>query len=122
MTCSLFHGLRLIKSERDEYRVVLFSDIGSDTLLLHPDTFIRAQVLPNCLRLIRELVDQGGGFAMIGGYMSSAGFEGRAHCHGTPIEEILPVEIAPNVSHPILLGLEDSWPATTWVQSTQSEN
>jgi len=109
------------------YGLILFSDVGSDTLLLHPDTFLHAQVLPNRLRLVKQFVDQGGGFAMIGGYMSFGGFEGKAHYHGTPIEEILPVEIYPyddrvetpegirpsvtDSSHPILAGLGDDWPS-----------
>ena len=109
-----------------DYDVILFSDIGADTLLLHPDTFLKSQVLPNRLRLIQQYVNQGGGFAMIGGYMSFGGFEGKAHYHATPIEEILPVEIAPyddrveapegiqpvptKPIHPIIRGVTGQWP------------
>lgn len=108
------------------YAVVLFSDVGSDTLLLHPDTFLHSQVRANRLHLVRQYVAQGGGFAMIGGYMSFGGFEGKAHYHGTAIEEILPVEIAPyddrvetpegicpdiiDAGHPILHGVKSPWP------------
>ncbi len=108
------------------YRVILFSDVGSDTLLLHPDTFLRSQARPNRLHLVQQYVEQGGGFAMIGGYMSFGGFEGKAHYHATAIEEILPVEIGPyddrvetpegicpvmaTADHPILKGVESPWP------------
>lgn len=113
-------------SELRQFDVVLFSDIGSDTLLLHPDTFLRSQYRPNRLALVHEFVQQGGGFAMLGGYMSFGGFEGKAHYHGTAIEEILPVEIFPyddrvetpegirpvatGEAHPILHGIQDPWP------------
>lgn len=108
------------------YDVVLFSDIGSDTLLLHPDTFLHLKATPNRLRLVQEYVEQGGGFGMIGGYMSFGGYEGKAHYHGSAIEEILPTEIAPyddrietpegirpvilDKAHPILAGIEEPWP------------
>lgn len=112
--------------ELHAYRVILFSDIGSDTLLLHPDTFLRSRSRPNRLHLVRQFVEQGGGFAMLGGYMSFGGFEGKAHYHGTAIEQILPVAIAPyddrvetpegisptptGQAHPILAGIEMPWP------------
>jgi uncharacterized membrane protein len=109
-----------------QYQVVLFSDIGADTLLLHPDTFLRFLPRPNRLLLIQQFVKQGGGFGMIGGYMSFAGIGGRAHYHRTPIEEILPVSILPyddrvetpqgispeviNANHPILSEVQGEWP------------
>jgi len=77
----------------EKYDVVLLSDIGSDTLLLHPDTFVNSTRTPDRLRLIRDYVKNGGGFAMIGGYLSFQGYGGYAHYHFTPIEEILPIEM-----------------------------
>ena len=32
---------------------------------------------------------------MAGGYLSFAGFEGKAHYHGTAVEDVLPVDILP---------------------------
>jgi uncharacterized membrane protein len=109
------------------YSVILFSDIGSDTLLLHPDTFLRSIARPNRLRVLQEYVWGGGGFGMLGGYMSFGGFEGKAHYHRTPVEEILPVEIVPyddrvetpegiqpqilDDDHPILADIAGPWPA-----------
>jgi uncharacterized membrane protein len=112
--------------ELQQYQVVLFSDIGSDTLNLHPDTFLRSKFLPNRLRLVLEYVEKGGGFGMLGGYMSFGGYEGKAHYHDSPIEEILPVHVAPyddrmetpegirpsivDPNHPILQGISEPWP------------
>ncbi len=109
-----------------EYDVVVLSDIGADTLLLHPDTFVRGQRTPNRLAMIDEWVCSGGGFLMIGGYMSFAGFEGKGRYHATPVQTCLPVEIHgyddraerpegvhPHVEvpdHPVLDGLSDAWP------------
>jgi uncharacterized membrane protein len=63
---------------------------------------------------------------MVGGYLSFQGINGSARYHGTPIEEILPVEIHPyddrvevpegftpgirKKDHPILEGLTGRWP------------
>lgn len=108
------------------YEVVMLSDIGTNTLLLHPDTFERSVSLPNRLALLREYVAGGGGLLMIGGYMTFQGIDGRARYHGTPVEEALPVEILPGDDrveapegcrpmvhtgdHPIVSGLPAQWP------------
>jgi uncharacterized membrane protein len=109
-----------------QYDVILLSDIGANTLLLHPDTWLRGQSTPNRLRLLSEWVQRGGGLAMCGGYYSFAGIYGAAKYYRTPIEEILPVSLLtfddrvetpegaqPEVieaQHPILQGLGTSWP------------
>ena len=77
------------------YDVVVLSDIGSNTLLLHPDTWIKSQRTPNRLNLIRDFVRAGGGLMMVGGYYSFQGINGGARYHGTAIEEVLPVDIEP---------------------------
>ena len=112
--------------ELDAYDVVILSDIGADTLLLHPDTFRHGLRTPNRLKVLRDWVKDGGGFVMIGGYMSYSGFEGKAGYNGTQIEECLPVEMLgfddrvecpegriPSVvagDHPILADIPTSWP------------
>ncbi len=109
-----------------DYDVVILSDIGADTLLLHPDTFVRGERTPNRLAVIDEWVRLGGGLLMVGGYMSFSGFEGKGRYHATPVEECLPVEIRgyddraerpegvhPRVEagqHPVLNGLAGPWP------------
>ena len=56
----------------NEYDAVILSDIGSNTLLLSPDTFYRGQRSPNKLQALADYAEQGGGVAMIGGYLSFA--------------------------------------------------
>ncbi len=107
-----------------QYDVVILSDIGSNTMLLHPDYLNRTV---NSLSLIRDYVEAGGGFVMIGGYFSFTGFQAKARFKDTPIEELLPVtmqpyddrveipeginlELKPDVSHPIVDGLPRQWP------------
>ena len=109
------------------YDVIVLSDIGADSLLLHPDTFLRGQRTPNRLKLIAERIEAGGGFLMVGGYLSFQGINGSARYRGTPIERILPVTmlavddrvevpegfepvVAGADGHPVLAGLEGPWP------------
>jgi uncharacterized membrane protein len=108
------------------YDAVILSDIGANTLLLHPDTWIRSRPTPNRLKLIKSYVEQGGGLLMVGGYMSFQGINGSARYRGTPVEEVLPVEIhayddrveAPEgfmpviklKEHDILKGIRGPWP------------
>jgi uncharacterized membrane protein len=107
------------------YDAILFSDVGADTLLLHPET-MQSKIRPNPLRAVEQYVARGGGFAMIGGWMSFGGFAGHGRYHRTPVEEALPVRIAPwddrvetpegvrpsatDVGHPILDGIDGEWP------------
>lgn len=108
------------------YDCVILSDIGANTLLIHPDTFTRFKSLPNRLVALKDYVAAGGGLIMVGGYMTFQGIEGKARYHGTPVEEALPVTIsasddrqetpqgvAPEVTmadHPIVRGLPAEWP------------
>jgi uncharacterized membrane protein len=111
--------------EMSQFDVILFSDIGADTLLLHPDTLTRSLRTPNRLRVLAEYVEAGGGFAMIGGWMSFAGFAGQARYYSTAVEGILPVSISafddrvetpegvvPEMvtEHEILAGIPNRWP------------
>src|SRR5687768_9384101 len=112
--------------ELSTYDVVVLSDIGANSLLLHPDTFVRGQRTVNRLRLIAEWVELGGGFMMIGGYYSFQGINGSARYARTPIEAILPVSMLSgddrvevpegfypsrtNKDHAVLNGLDGAWP------------
>lgn len=105
---------------------VMLSDIGANTLLLHPETFTKSKVLPNRLHAIRDYVLSGGGLVMIGGYMTFQGVEAKAQYAGSAVEDVLPVTIdrwddrveAPqgaspalaDPSHPIVAGLGGDWP------------
>lgn len=109
------------------YDAIILSDIGANTLLLHPDTWVHSKPTPNRLKLIRTYVERGGGLMMIGGYFSFQGINGGARYRGTPIADVLPVEILPyddrvevpegftpaitNGRHPILQGFRGTWPS-----------
>jgi uncharacterized membrane protein len=109
-----------------EYDCVVISDVGANTLLIHPDTFTRFKTLPNRLQAVRDYVAKGGGLIMVGGYLTFQGIEAKARYHDTPIEEALPVMIeagddrretpegvTPKVTapdHPIVSGLSQPWP------------
>lgn len=108
------------------FDVVILSDIGANTLLLHPETWLHGRPMPNRLRLLRDWVADGGGLAMAGGYYSFQGIYGAARYRGTPVEEALPVTISPwddrvevpeglqaeivQAGHPLLDGVEEPWP------------
>ena len=59
------------------YGCVILSDIGANTLLLHPDTFVRSKPLPNRLDAIRDYVRRGGGLIMVGGYLTFQGIDAQ---------------------------------------------
>ncbi|SDZ57162.1 Uncharacterized membrane protein [Jannaschia faecimaris] len=108
------------------YDVIILSDIGANSLLLHPDVWLRGDRVPNRLKLLQEWTAQGGGLIMIGGYLSFQGIDGRARWHKTPVEAALPVACLPTddrveipegatpivdaADHPILRGVPDDWP------------
>lgn len=112
--------------ELNRYHVVILSDIGSNTLLLSNSTFSKSELAVNRLNLIKEYVSFGGGFAMVGGYMSFQGIDAKAKYKDTAIEEILPVTMHPfddrfeapeglhihivSPEHPILEGIHGAWP------------
>jgi uncharacterized membrane protein len=110
------------------YGAVILSDIGANTLLLHPDTFERSVPLPDRLAAIRDFVAGGGGLVMVGGYLTFQGIDAKARYAGTPVEAALPVTLLPgddrveapagvlpavrDAAHPIVAGLAgEPWPA-----------
>lgn len=108
------------------YDAVVLSDIGSNSLLLHPDVWLRGRPTPNRLKLLRSYVEAGGGLMMIGGYLTFQGIDGKARWRGTPVEDVLPVTCLPyddrievpegfsavlnTTDHEIMKGLEGEWP------------
>jgi uncharacterized membrane protein len=109
------------------YDVVILSDIGANSLLLSPATFVRSESAPNRLALLRDWVNWGGGLVMVGGYLTFQGIDGKGRYAGTAVEEVLPVTIHPYddrieapegaapvltaVDHPLTAGLPTRWPA-----------
>ena len=124
--------------ELQKYDIVLVSDVGANTFLLHPDTFFSSKPTVNRLQLIKEFVEQGGAFGMIGGYMTFMGIEGKGHYKGTPLEEILPVMMKEqddrmevpqgfrpclaDVSNPVLSGLDGEWPYLLGYNQTKAKD
>ena len=110
-----------------DYRAVILSDIGANSILLAPQTFEQSRPAPDRLAVVEEYVRNGGGLLMIGGYLSFAGIEGKARYHGTPVEAALPVRISSvddrvecpqgvvpeplATGHPVLHGVPEPWPA-----------
>jgi uncharacterized membrane protein len=120
-------GLPFTAEALDAYDAIILSDIGSNSLLLHPDVWLHGKPVPNRLKLIREWTRRGGGLAMMGGYLTFQGIDGRGRWFRTPVEDALPVTLLPHddrleipegfradvvgpADHPILNGLEGEWP------------
>lgn len=116
----------LTMPDLNQYDVVILSDVGANTLLLHPDTWLHGKSVPNRLHLLADWVKDGGALIMCGGYYSFAGIYGAAKYYRTVMEDILPVNIYPFddrvecpegfhaevllPSHPLVKGMEDQWP------------
>lgn len=111
-----------------EYDVIILSDVGANTLLLPPATWLQSKRSPNRLKALRQYVEEGGALIMIGGYLSFQGINGAARYHRTSVEDALPVTmrsvddrlelpegIVPEVvtesaEHPALSGLSGPLP------------
>ncbi len=109
-----------------KYSVCVLSDIGSNSLLLHPQVFEEGRPFPNRLDVIRDWVSAGGALLMVGGYLSFQGIQGMANYRNTVLADVLPVEMElgddrqecpegaiPRIvdsSHPVVDGLEAEWP------------
>lgn len=78
--------------ELKKFDVIVLSDVGSDTLLLYSEIMMGKRGVDR-LKILRDYVHEGGGFLMCGGYSSFAGYRGSGRYGGTPIEELLPVQI-----------------------------
>lgn len=116
----------LTLEELAAYDVVILSDIGANTLLLHPDVWLRGERVPNRIKLLADWTEQGGGLIMIGGYFSFQGIDGKARWHNTAVEQALPVTcltcddrveipegctpVVNDADHPILQGIGGDWP------------
>lgn len=78
----------------DQFDAIVISDVGSNTFLLTPAVFSRSEREPDRLQLIADYVRRGGGFAMIGGYMSFGGIDGKARYGATALADVLAVSVA----------------------------
>ena len=116
--------------ELKAYDVVIFSDVGYNSLIFYPGLTPPYQypLGPDRIGMVRSFVEQGGGFLMVGGYLSFAGVNAIARWSGTDIETLLPVSIARHddraevvqgfrfqidlPEHPIVAGLP--WQSADW--------
>lgn len=80
-------------TDLNQYNCVIISDIGSNTFLLQNSTFYNLKIVPNALQTIKDYVAKGGGFFMIGGYLSFMGIEGKANYKNTILDEVFPVQM-----------------------------
>ncbi len=108
-----------------EYSAVILSDVGANTLMMTTRSFRSSLPAPDRCRAIREYVENGGGFIMVGGFMSFTGIEGKARYGVTPVADILPVRLLPyddrvevssgayphilRPEHPVLKNMPDRW-------------
>ena len=76
-----------------EYSTVILSDIGANTLLLTPTTWLHARPSVNKLDVIAEYVKRGGGLVMVGGYLTFTGIEAKGCWKDTVVEACLPVRL-----------------------------
>lgn len=105
-----------------EYDALIVSDLSRGTLTPHfyPDAIPG----PNKLRIVKDFVEAGGGLLYCGGWMTFQGYKGAGNWQGTPVEEVLPVEIQPvfddrverpegaettllDTDHPVVAELDD---------------
>lgn len=113
-------------AELSRYDCVILSDIGSNTLLLPPQTFKEGKRMPNRCTLLRDWVRAGGALLMVGGYLTFSGIDGKGRWGATDVQEVLPVTLSPyddrrehpegivpavtDPAHPVLAGLPQDWP------------
>lgn len=119
-------GFAFARAGLDQYKAIILSDIGASTLLLPPSVWLHGKPTANRLKLLAEWTRDGGGLAMIGGYLSFQGIDGRARWRRTPVEAALPVTCLPyddrleipegfvadivDPGHPVMAGLGADWP------------
>lgn len=76
-----------------QYSTIILSDIGANTLLLHPRTWLHSESTPNKLHAIADYVKGGGGLIMVGGYLTFTGIEAKGCWKDTVVEACLPVRL-----------------------------
>ena len=76
-----------------KYSTVILSDIGANTLLLHPRTWLQSERSVNKLDVIADYVKSGGGLIMVGGYLTFTGIEAKGCWKDTVVEACLPVRL-----------------------------
>ncbi len=78
----------------EQYSTIILSDIGANTLLLPPQTWLRSERAINRLDVIADYVKAGGGLIMVGGYLTFSGIEAKGCWKDTVVEACLPVRLS----------------------------
>lgn len=79
-----------------QYDVLILSDVSHDGIVLYEDTPVPDKPQgPNRLKEIVRYVENGGGLVFCGGWFTYQGHYGKGRWYGTPVAEILPLEILP---------------------------
>lgn len=73
------------------YDVIILSDIGANSFVLPPETWLGGRPSDNPLVSLAEWTRAGGGLMMAGGYLSFQGFQARANFARSPLADVLPV-------------------------------
>lgn len=73
------------------YDAVVISDIGYNSFVLPPETWLDGRRSGNPLLALAEWTRAGGGLMMAGGYLSFQGFQARANFVRSPLADVLPV-------------------------------
>lgn len=82
--------------------IILFADVETKCLMLHPDFFNRAKwgdkpvTFPDRFDLLRQWVERGGHFHMNGGWLSFSGELGKGGWGRSRFHKTLPVECLPH--------------------------
>lgn len=86
-----------MQEDLEEYDCLIVSDVGYNNLSFQPGNIppFRIPMGPDRVSAISDYVLGGGGFLMVGGWLSFSGIQGKGLYGGTAIEEILPVTCEP---------------------------
>lgn len=76
-----------------QYDCVIVSDVGYNNIVFQPGNIppFRMPMGPDRVSALYNYVKNGGGFMMIGGWLSFSGLNGKGIYNGTKIEEVMPV-------------------------------
>ena len=122
--------------EMKQYDAILVSDVGYNNIVFQPGNVqpFKVPMGPDRVKALCEYVNQGGGFMMIGGWLSFSGMQGKGMYGGTKVEELLPVTCMPrgaddrmeitegyamqldDPNHPIVKDID--WKMHTWSRLT----
>lgn len=83
--------------ELNQFDCVILSDLGFNSVNMQPGNLppFKFPMGPDRVQALYDYVIGGGGFMMIGGWMSFSGIQGKGMWGGTKVDEIMPVTCLP---------------------------